>query len=121
LQNDAKHVHNVQIVLIDKKTIWVREDEKVLSRGTENGRNRKNSVEKMEKGVQKRTSAMLAFYLARDTSLACFTRAFIRKQDRCSLFTHHSSPCSPVYSSLYAIGHVVNVKLNVENRIVLFQ
>lgn len=52
LQNDPKHVHNVQIVLIDKKTIWVQKDGKALSRKTENGRNRwKNSTEKMGKGV----------------------------------------------------------------------
>lgn len=33
LQNNAKHVYNVQIALIDKKTIWVREDGKVLVEG----------------------------------------------------------------------------------------
>lgn len=52
LQNDPKHVHNVQIVLIDKKAIWVQKDGKALSRKTGNGRNRwKNSIEKMGKGV----------------------------------------------------------------------
>lgn len=108
LQNDPKHIHNVQIVLIDKKTIWVWKDGKPLSRETGNGRNRgKNSTEKMGKGVQKRTLATLAFYLARDTSLACFTRASIRKQDRCSLFT-----CPPPRPPTFipATGHAVNVK-----------
>lgn len=64
LQNDPEHIHNVQIVLIDKKMIWVRKDGTALSRKTGNSRNRwKNSVEKMGKGVQKRTSATLAFIL----------------------------------------------------------
>lgn len=107
LRNDPKHIHNVQIVLIDKKTIWMRKDRKALSRETRNGRNRwKNSAEKMGKGVQNASHACVlscARYISR-----LFYESVHPKTRSLFAFYMPPSPSPPTF--IPATGHAVNVK-----------